>query len=105
MRNSTIDVVRFHGMKVVSDYDCISVKDKNVIECTSSGNLVCRHYDKTGLEEDNPLVIDILDFVTQKNCTESTITGHIKRVTGTCNLLISEGAIELIKSCLSDDDD
>ena len=85
----------FHGMKVISDHDCITVRGYNVIEANSSNNLVCRFYDKNGVEDDEPFEIDIFDF--GANPSESNITGGIKRQVGTRKLLISESAVKLIK--------
>lgn len=97
MINTTND--RFHGMNIVSDHDCISVRGYNVIEINSSGDLVCRYYDKTGLEEDNPFPINIWAFGT--NPSKANITGSIKRQVGMNKLLISESAVELIKKYAS----
>lgn len=89
----------FHGMKIVSDRDCLTVKGHYVVEVNSSGNLVCRYYDKDGLEEDDPREIDIAAFGT--NPSESNITGSIKRQVGKNSVLISKNAIKLIKLLVS----
>ena len=96
-KNETTE--RFHGMKVISDYDCITVRGHNVLEVNSSDNLVCRYYDKNGLEEDNPYEINMFDFC--KNPSESNITGGIKRQVGIRSLLISKSAVEFIKNFVS----
>ena len=89
----------FHGMKVISDQDCLTVRDSNVLEINSSGDLVCRYYNKNGSEEDDPFIIDIYAFGT--NPSESNITGSIKRQLGTKKLLVSQNAVELIQSLAS----
>ena len=89
----------FHGMKVISDHDCISVRDQLVVEVNSSNNLVCRYYDSNGLEEDEPFEINIFDFGV--NPSEANITGNIKSQVGTKKLLISKSAVELIKKLAS----
>lgn len=89
----------FHGMKIVSDQDCLTVKGHNVIEVNSSNTLISRYYDENGLEEDEPFEINFSDFGI--NPSESNITGSIKRQVGTKSLLISESAINLIKELAS----
>lgn len=98
MKNKTTND-KFHGMTIISDHDCVSVKGQNVIELNSSCDLVCRYYDNNGLEEDEPFLINISDFGT--NPSESNITGSIKRQLGIHKLLISESAVDLIKQYAS----
>ena len=86
---------KFHGMIIISDDDCVSVKGHNVLEVNSSGDLVCRYYDKNGLEEDEPFLIN--PSWAGHNVTEANITGFIKRKLGTNKLLISESAIDFIQ--------
>lgn len=85
---------KFHGMKIVSDSDAISVKGNYVIEVNSNNVLVCRYYDMNGLAEDNPME---LDYVIKPNCTESNVTGYLKRQIGLTGVLISDSAISLIQ--------
>ena len=89
----------FHGMKIVSDQDCLTVKGHNVVEMNSSNKLICRYYDDNGLEEDNPFEISLSDFGI--NPSESNITGSIKRQVGTRKLLISESAVDFIRDFAS----
>lgn len=91
---------KFHGMIVVSDQDNVTVKGKDVIEINSSGDIVCRYYDFDGNAEDNPMVLDILNFCASKlpkKVTEQNITGYIKKTVGKNSLLISENAISRIQ--------
>ena len=96
-----VNIVRFHGMTVISDNDCISVRDNNVIEVSSAGNLVCRYYNKDGLEEDDSFQINIFDSCMKSSYTEANITGSIKRQIGSNKLLISESAVNYIKQFVS----
>lgn len=97
---TTTETKNFHGMKVISDIDCVSVRDHHVLELNSSANFVVRYYDEQGVEDDEPVVFEVLSFVEQ-NLTESKITGKIKREVGINNLLISNGAVDLIKNLVS----
>ena len=90
---------KFHGMKIVSDNDCVSVKNQNVIELNSSGNLVCRYYDENGLEEDDPFEIDIFEFCIDSD--EENILKSIKNQTGINKFILSESAVDLIKNFAS----
>lgn len=98
MKNKTKND-KFHGMTIISDHDCVSVKGHCVVELNSSCDLVCRYYDNNGLEEDDPFLISTSDFGI--NPSESNITRSIKRQLGMHNLLISENAIDLIKQYAS----
>lgn len=89
----------FHGMKIISDDDCITVRNRYVLEVNSSNKLVCRYYDEKGLEEDNPYEVDVYDFGEKPN--ESNITGGIKRQVGMRNMLISKRAVRFIKRLAS----
>lgn len=91
---------KFHGMAIVSDQDCISVRGKHVLEVNSSGDLVVRYYDKQGVEDDNPVVFGLLDFV-QTDLKEENITGKIKRDIGINSLVVSQGAANLITNLAS----
>ena len=90
---------KFHGMKIVSDNDCVSVRDQNVIELNSSCNLVCRYYDENGLEEDDPFEIDIFEFCIDSD--EENIIKSIKEQTGINKFIISESAVDFIKNFAS----
>lgn len=95
-----VQYVRFHGMIVISDQDCVTVKDNYVVELSSSGKLICRYYDKNGVEDDEFIEIDLFNTLTKDSCTESNLTGSIKRQVGKNSLLISESAIRYIKKML-----
>ena len=86
---------KFHGMKVVSDSDQLSVKGEHVIEVNSNQDLVCRYYDKNGLPDDDSME---LDYIVRPNCTEANVTGKLKRQIGLTGVLISESAVSLIKN-------
>ena len=103
MRNK--DVIKFHGMKVVNDFDLQSVKGNGVVEMTSGGDIVYRRYDENGLEESDSCEIDIYQAFGQhpKTTTEANITGSIKRQIGSKNILISESVVKLIQKLVSDD--
>lgn len=90
---------KFHGMKIISDRDCLSVRGHNVIELSSSNHLICRYYDNNGLEEDDPFEIDTFSFCIDPN--EKNIIESIKHQVGTTELLISENAIDFIKQFAS----
>ena len=97
--NNKNETKRFHGMKIISDQDCITVRGHYVLELNSSDNLVCRYYDEHGLEEDDPYEVNVFDF--GEKPSESNITGGIKRQVGMRNMLISKSAVRFIKRLAS----
>ncbi|MBQ2938115.1 MAG: hypothetical protein IJE05_04485 [Clostridia bacterium] len=94
-KSANSNVEKFHGMKVVSDYDPLSVKGEYVIEINSNQDLVCRYYDENGQADDNSTE---LDYIVRPNCTEANVTGKLKRQIGLSGVLISESAVSLIKT-------
>lgn len=93
--------VKFHGMRTVSNQDCVSVRNHNVLEVSSAGILVVRYYNNNGLDEDSPIEINPYDFL-KPGVKESNITSAIKKEVGKNKLLISDSAVSLIKSYVSD---
>lgn len=94
---------KFHGMIIISDHDNVTVKGNDVVEVNSSGDIVCRHYDLEGYADDNPMILNVVDFCASKipeKVIESNVTGYIKRTVGKNSLLISENAIAKIKMYL-----
>lgn len=80
---------KYKGHLVVEDNNLEAVKGKDVLEQTSNGNTVIRHYDENGVADDNYREIDLA------YCPSNIMKGIHKQV-GRKNFLISESSLELI---------
>lgn len=80
---------KYKGHIVVEDNDLEAVKGKDVLEQTSNGNIVLRHYDENGVADDNYREIDLA------HCPNNIMKGIHKQVGGK-DFLISESALDLI---------
>ena len=80
---------KFHGHKVIQDDDSESVLGNDVLEITSNGDLVLRHYDEDG-DEDDPHYLDSVYNTTN-------IMKGIRAQVGSKKFLISESAKKLIQ--------
>lgn len=80
---------KFHGHKVIQDDDLENVLGNDVLEITSNGDLVLRHYDEDG-DEDDPLYLDPVYNTTN-------IMKGIRDQVGSKKFLISESAKKLIQ--------
>ena len=80
---------KYKGHIVISDNDLESAKGKDVLEQTSNGNTIIRHYDENGVADDNYREIDLV------HCPNNIMKGIHKQVGGK-DFLISESSLELI---------
>lgn len=80
---------KYKGHIFVEDNDLEAVKGKDVLEQTSNGNIVLRHYDENGVADDNYREIDF------SHCPNNIMKGIHKQVGGK-DFLISESALDLI---------
>ena len=90
---------KFHGMTIVSDDDCITVKCKDVLEMNSAGECVLRSYDKQ-MNEVKCIEVNMLAGIkADGKMTESNCTGGIKRQLKRGNyMLISQSVVYKIVS-------
>lgn len=88
----------FHNLEIISDIDCIKVKNHFVLEVNPSNNLVCQFYDKRGICKSNFLEFNLLMLCSVSPRSEENIIAYILEIIGTRNVYISTGAVVFIKS-------
>ncbi len=80
---------KYKGHLVIEDNNLEAAKGKDVLEQTSNGNTIIRHYDENGVADDNYREIDLA------HCPSNIMKGIHDQVGGK-NFLISESALDLI---------
>ena len=80
---------KYKGHLVIEDNNLEAAKGRDVLEQTSNGNTIIRHYDENGVSDDNYREIDFA------HCPNNIMKGIHKQVGGK-NFLISESALDLI---------
>lgn len=80
---------KYKGHLVIEDNNLEAAKGKDVLEQTSNGNIIIRHYDENGVADDNYRKIDLA------HCPNNIMKGIHKQVGGK-DFLISESALDLI---------
>ena len=80
---------KYKGHLVIEDNNLEAAKGKDVLEQTSNGNIIIRHYDENGIADNNYREIDLA------HCPNNIMKGILKQVGGR-NFLISESALDLI---------
>lgn len=87
---------KFHGMTIITDYDCIAAKGKAVLEMNSNGECVLREYDKK-MEVISCATVNLYEGWKNGKMSESNCTGGIKRqLRKGSSMLISMSAVEKI---------
>lgn len=86
---------KFHGMTIVSDDDCITPRNRCVLEMNSNNECVLRSYDSQ-MNEIGRSEIDLFGGIRNGKMSESNCTGAIKRQVGMNSILISMSAVERI---------
>lgn len=80
---------KYKGHLVIEDNNLEAAKGKDVLEQTSNGNIIIRHYDENGVADNNYREIDLA------HCPNNIMKGIHKQVGGK-DFLISESALDLI---------
>jgi len=80
---------KYKGHLVIEDNNLEAAKGKDVLEQTSNGNIIIRHYDENGVADNNYREIDLV------HCPNNIMKGIHKQVGGK-DFLISESSLELI---------
>ena len=80
---------KYKGHLVIEDNNLEAAKGKDVLEQTSNGNIIIRHYDENGVADDDCYEIDLV------HCPSNIMKGIHKQVGGK-DFLISESALDLI---------
>ena len=80
---------KYKGHLVIEDNNLESAKGKDVLEQTSNGNIIIRHYDENGVADNNYREIDLA------HCPNNIMKVIHKQVGGK-DFLISESALDLI---------
>ena len=80
---------KYKGHLVIEDNNLEAAKGRDVLEQTSNGNTIIRHYDENGVADDNYREIDLA------HCPNNIMKGIHKQVGGK-DFLISESALDLI---------
>ena len=82
---------KYKGHIVIEDNNLEAAKGRDVLEQTSNGDTVIRHYDEDCNAEDVYYGIDLA------RCPSNNIMKGIHQQVGGRNFLISESALELIQ--------
>lgn len=80
---------KYKGHLVIEDNNLEAAKGRDVLEQTSNGTTIIRHYDENGVADDNYREIDLA------HCPNNIMKGIHKQVGGK-DFLISESALDLI---------
>lgn len=80
---------KYKGHIVIEDNNLEAAKGRDVLEQTSNGDTVIRHYNENGVADNNYREIDLA------HCPNNIMKGIHKQVGGK-DFLISESSLELI---------
>lgn len=80
---------KYKGHIVIEDNNLEAAKGRDVLEQTSNGDTVIRHYNENGVADDDCYEIDLA------HCPSNIMKGIHDQVGGK-NFLISESALDLI---------
>ena len=80
---------KYKGHLVIEDNNLEAAKGRDVLEQTSNGDTVIRHYNENGVADNNYREIDLA------HCPNNIMLGIHKQVGGK-DFLISESSLELI---------
>lgn len=80
---------KYKGHLVIEDNNLEAAKGRDVLEQTSNGDTVIRHYNENGVADNNYREIDLA------HCPNNIMKGIHKQVGGK-DFLISESALDLI---------
>ena len=80
---------KYKGHLVIEDNNLEAAKGKDVLEQTSNGNTIIRHYDENGVADNNYREIDLAHW-------PNNILKGIHNQVGGKEFLISASALELI---------